>query len=82
MIMAIAIVGQLPQKVLQCVGVGRRTSHHVHAQQGTMLALEQVDFSVINGEIIVHDGKLLTIDVPALVKDHNKRSARICSFMS
>lgn len=41
----------------------------------------QVDLSVINGEVVVRDGKLLTLDVPALIKEHNKRSAHICSFL-
>jgi len=42
---------------------------------------DQVDLSVINGEVVVRDGKLLTLDVPALIKEHNKRSAHICSFL-
>lgn len=42
---------------------------------------DQVDLSVINGEVVVQDGKLLTLDVPALIKEHNERSARICSFL-
>ncbi len=41
----------------------------------------QVDLSVINGEVVVRAGKLQTLDVAALVKEHNKCSAHICSFI-
>ncbi|KAL6771369.1 hypothetical protein ACKKBG_A26095 [Auxenochlorella protothecoides x Auxenochlorella symbiontica] len=40
-----------------------------------------VTTSVINGEVIVRDGCLLTVDVKALVRDHNERSARICAAL-
>lgn len=31
----------------------------------------QVDLSVINGEIVVQDGQLLTVDLPVLIERHN-----------
>lgn len=34
----------------------------------------QVDFSVINGRLVVRDGHLLTTDLPALVAHHNRLS--------
>lgn len=37
-------------------------------------ASPQVDFSVINGRLVVQDGQLLTLDLPMLVEDHNRLS--------
>lgn len=42
----------------------------------------QVDLSVINGEVVVQDGTLQTLDVAALVAEHNKASAHICSYIT
>lgn len=42
----------------------------------------QVDLSVINGEVVVRGGVLQTLDVAALVKEHNRRSAHICSYIT
>lgn len=39
-----------------------------------------VYYAVINGEMIVDKGNFTTIDVDALVEDHNRRSARICKI--
>ena len=41
----------------------------------------QVDLSIINGEMVVRDGKLLTLDVDALIEEHNAVSQRICSHI-
>jgi hypothetical protein len=41
-----------------------------------------VDLSVINGEVVVQGGQLQTLDVAALVAEHNKASARICSYIT
>ena len=41
----------------------------------------QVDLSIINGEVVVRDGKLLTLDVDALMEEHNAVSQRICSHI-
>ncbi|KAK9818430.1 hypothetical protein WJX72_012516 [[Myrmecia] bisecta] len=40
-----------------------------------------VDLSVINGAVVVQDGEIKTVDLKALVKEHNKASARICSHI-
>ncbi|GAB4815977.1 hypothetical protein N2152v2_003023 [Parachlorella kessleri] len=40
-----------------------------------------VDLSVINGGVVVKDGQLLTCNVEELVREHNERSARICSLV-
>ena len=37
-----------------------------------------VDVSVVNGEVVVEGGKLITCDLEALVQDHNERAVRIC----
>ncbi len=37
----------------------------------------QVDLSIINGEIVVEDGQLVTVDLPVLVETHNKMSAQL-----
>jgi 8-oxoguanine deaminase len=36
-----------------------------------------VDFSVINGHIVVQDGVLLTVDLPVLIEQHNRYAARL-----
>jgi cytosine/adenosine deaminase-related metal-dependent hydrolase len=36
-----------------------------------------VDLSIINGRVVVRDGHLLTVDVPALVEQHNAISRRL-----
>ena len=40
-----------------------------------------MDLSIINSEIVVRDGKLLTLDVDALIEEHNAVSERICSHI-
>ena len=40
-----------------------------------------MDLSIINGEVIVRNGKLLTLDVDALIDEHNVVSQRICSHI-
>ncbi len=54
------------------------TCHQMH----DMVDLDlQVDLSIINGEVVVRDGKLLTLDVDALMEEHNAVSQRICSHI-
>ncbi len=36
-----------------------------------------VDFSMVNGVIRVQDGQLVGVDLPALLKEHNRRSAEL-----
>ncbi len=36
-----------------------------------------VDLSIINGDIVVEDGKLLTVDLPLLIEQHNRISLQL-----
>ncbi len=52
------------------------------AQQDPVAALlfchpQNVDLNVVHGKIIIKDGKILTIDLPRLVENHNRASARL-----
>ena len=38
-----------------------------------------VDLSVVNGEVVVRDGRLLTMDVQELVAAHRAASERVCA---
>ena len=38
----------------------------------------QVDLSIINGALVVQDGKLLTADLQQIIANHNTRSEAIC----
>ena len=37
----------------------------------------RVDLSIINGEIVIEDGELLTTDLPILIEEHNRLSAQL-----
>lgn len=37
----------------------------------------QVDYSIINGKVVVKDGHLLTIDLPVAIEEHNKASYQL-----
>lgn len=37
----------------------------------------RVDLSIINGEIVIEDGELLTTDLPVLIEEHNRLSAQL-----
>ncbi|MFG1292280.1 8-oxoguanine deaminase [Xanthobacter versatilis] len=43
-------------------------------------APQQVSLSVINGRVVVRDGRLLTIDVPATVRQHNAFAAELAAL--
>ncbi|MFG1374002.1 8-oxoguanine deaminase [Xanthobacter oligotrophicus] len=43
-------------------------------------APQQVSVSVINGRVVVRDGRLLTIDVPATVRRHNAFAAELAAL--
>lgn len=43
----------------------------------TFCTSPHVDFSVINGRIVVQEGQLLTVDVPMLVEKHNTISRKL-----
>ena len=36
-----------------------------------------VDLSIINGQVVVEDGRLCTVDLPPLVEAHNRLSAAL-----
>jgi len=40
-------------------------------------APQQVDWNIVHGKIIVKDGQLQTVDVPALVQRHNRAARRL-----
>jgi cytosine/adenosine deaminase-related metal-dependent hydrolase len=40
-------------------------------------APQQVDWNIVHGKIIVKDGQLMTVDVPALVQRHNRAARRL-----
>jgi hypothetical protein len=44
-----------------------------------VVAMVQVDLSIINGETVIRDGKLLTADLSAIVAEHNRCSEAICA---
>jgi 8-oxoguanine deaminase len=37
----------------------------------------RVDVSVINGQVVIQEGQLLTVDAPVLVEQHNKLSRKL-----
>ncbi len=39
--------------------------------------LKNIDYSVVNGKIVVQDGRLLSIDLPPLIEKHNAVSRRM-----
>ena len=38
---------------------------------------QRVDYSIINGKVVVRDGQLLTLDLPVLVETHNRLSRQL-----
>lgn len=38
---------------------------------------DRVDFSIINGRVVVEQGKILTVDLPTLIERHNKNAAAL-----
>jgi hypothetical protein len=36
-----------------------------------------VRHAVVNGRVVVHDGQLTTLDLPALLRQHNELSTRL-----
>lgn len=79
-------IGSLePGKAADFVGVNLNTlsmaGGAVHDPLAALLlcSVDRVDLSVINGRLVVRDGKLLTIDVEKLVERHNEIAAEIVS---
>ncbi|BDA49398.1 5'-deoxyadenosine deaminase [Coccomyxa sp. Obi] len=44
-------------------------------------SIGSVDLSVINGDVVVRDGELLTLDLKALIKEHMEHSERLCAHL-
>lgn len=79
-------IGQLsPSMSADFIGVDLNTlslsGGAVHDPLGAMLLcnVQQVSFSVINGRVIVKDGKLLTLDVEEHVASHNQIAREMVS---
>jgi cytosine/adenosine deaminase-related metal-dependent hydrolase len=79
-------IGSLqPGKAADFVGVNLNTlsmaGGAVHDPLAALLlcTIDRVDLSVINGKVVVQDGKLLTLDLGRLVERHNQIAAEIVS---
>ena len=77
-------IGSLePGKAADFVGVGLNTlsmaGGAVHDPLGALLlcSVDHVELSVINGRVVVQDGRLLTVDVGKLVERHNQIAAEM-----
>ncbi len=74
-----------PGKAADFVGVNLNTlsmaGGAVHDPLAALLlcTVDKVDLSVINGKVVVRDGRLLTIDVGKLVERHNEIAEEIVS---
>ncbi len=72
-----------PGKAADFVGVSLKTlgmaGGAVHDPLAALLlcTIDHVDLSVINGQLIVRDGKLITIDLEDLIERHNAIAARM-----
>ena len=60
----------------QCTGYQRPA---LYCKSATTLHLLQVDLSIINGETVIRDGKLLTADLAHIIAEHNRCSEAICA---
>ncbi len=76
-------IGQLAAgKAADIIGFDLNQLPYAGAQHDPMAALifcapQQVDFSIINSKMIVEDGRLLTVDLPAIVTRHNQISRKM-----
>lgn len=72
-----------PGKAADVIGVRLDTlsmaGGAVHDPLGALLlcTVQGVDFSVINGQVVVHKGKLLTLDLEELIGQHNRIARKI-----
>ncbi|MBI1280281.1 MAG: 8-oxoguanine deaminase [Anaerolineaceae bacterium] len=57
--------------------IGFAGAVHDPASALTFCASPHVDFSVINGRVVVKEGQILTVDVPVMVEQHNKISRKL-----
>ena len=72
-----------PGKAADVIGVRLDTlsmaGAAVHDPLGALLlcTVQGVDFSVINGQVVVQNGKLLTVDLEELISHHNRIARKI-----
>ncbi|MCE5209783.1 MAG: 8-oxoguanine deaminase [Chloroflexi bacterium] len=72
-----------PGKAADVIGVRLDTlsmaGAAVHDPLGALLlcTVQGVDFSVINGQVVVQNGKLLTVDLEELIDQHNRIARKI-----
>ena len=52
-------------------------AHHDITAALMFCSVPQVDYSIINGEVVVRDGQLTTIDLPVLLERHNAISKKL-----
>ncbi len=52
-------------------------AHHDPVAALLLCLPPRVDYSVINGRVVISDGQLLTVDVPILVEQHNRLSRQL-----
>ena len=76
-------VGQLaPGKAADVIAFDLKQLAYTGATHNPLDALllcapQSVDFSIINGQIVVEDGELRTLDLPPLIEKHNAISRRL-----
>lgn len=73
-------IGQLsPGKAADIVGVQLRRLDYAGALHDPLAPLvfchpQRIDLSIINGEVVVESGQLLTVDLPPVIERHNRMS--------
>jgi 8-oxoguanine deaminase len=79
-----ADIGMLaPGKAADLIGVNLNTvsmaGGAVHDPLAALLlcTVDRVDLSVINGQVVVREGKLATLDLEKLIEEHNQIAARM-----
>ena len=78
-------VGELsPGKAADFIGLRLNRLDYAGALHDPLAALvfctpQQVDFSVINGQVVVDDGYLLTIDLEPVIERHNRIAHKLVS---
>ena len=69
---------QLDVAPVQDIGEGASVRHDPVAAL-LLCSVDRVDLSIINGHQVIRDGRLLTIDVEALIGRHNGIAQRLAS---
>ncbi len=76
-------IGQLaPGKAADCIGIRLERLDYAGALHDPLAALvfcapQRVDLSVINGRVVVEDGRLLTVELGPLVERHNRIARKL-----